>query len=77
MDCRQILAHLGAYLDGELELAQALEVDAHAHACPPCRTVVQTCRQTILVYRRQSPPPLDPNLHRKVMDRLSAKPPMD
>ncbi len=77
MDCSQLLDQLGSYLDGDLELALALEFDAHAHACPPCRCLIQSCRQTILVYRRQPPPPLAPHLHRKVMDRLSAKPPID
>jgi predicted anti-sigma-YlaC factor YlaD len=77
MDCSKLFPHLGAYLDGELELALVIEIEAHCHACPPCRTILETCRQTIQVYRRQPAPPLAPNLHRKLMDRLSAKPPMD
>ncbi len=77
MDCRQMFEHLGGYLEGELALALALEFDAHCHACARCRALIQSCRQTILVYRRQTAPPLAPNLHRKLMDRLSAKPPMD
>ena len=77
MDCRELLDHLGAYLDGDLGLALGLAFESHAHACPPCRCLVQNCRQTILVYRRQAPPPLAPDLHRKVMDRLAARPPLD
>jgi len=70
-DCKALLAQLGAYLDGEAAAAVVLHMEAHVHACRPCRCLVQSCRQTILVYRRQLPPELPAALHRKVMDRLA------
>jgi len=36
MDCRQALARLYEYLDGELTADQALEVRQHLEACRPC-----------------------------------------
>ena len=70
-DCKALLDQLGAYLDGEAAAAAVLHLEAHVHACPPCRCLVESCRQTILVYRRQLPPELPAALHRRVMDRLA------
>ena len=69
-DCRALLDQLGAYLDGEVAAVALLQMEAHVHACHPCRCLVESCRQTILVYRRQLPPEIPAALHRKVMDRL-------
>lgn len=69
-DCKSLLDQLGSYLDGEVAAVVALQMEAHVRACRPCRCLVESCRQTILVYRRQLPPELPAALHRKVMDRL-------
>ena len=37
MDCKQALALLDAYVDGELDLSASLELEAHLAECAACR----------------------------------------
>jgi predicted anti-sigma-YlaC factor YlaD len=48
--CQEIKAHLSEYLDDELEHTVCAEIEAHLRACPDCRVLVDTMRQTILLY---------------------------
>ena len=41
MNCRETMELLGAYHDGELELARSLEVESHVHDCPACTEELQ------------------------------------
>lgn len=72
MSCQLVSDQLCGYLDGDSTLAVRLEIEIHLLRCPPCRCLVQTCRQTIQVYRRQPAPPLPAALHRKLMDKIAA-----
>ena len=45
MNCREAEPLLSAYLDGELDLAHALEVEAHAGKCASCGETLETHRQ--------------------------------
>jgi len=36
VDCRELLTRLPAYLDGEMDTAEAAEFRAHLQACAPC-----------------------------------------
>jgi anti-sigma factor (TIGR02949 family) len=36
-DCREVVRLLGAYLDGELDAAQTLEIEEHVSGCESCR----------------------------------------
>ena len=49
--CREMLARLNAYIDGELEAQLCAELEAHLAACGDCRVVVNTLRRTIELYR--------------------------
>lgn len=69
MDCRELMDHLDAVLEGERSLDPALL--QHLAACLGCRQLVATCRQTILVYRSQPAPPIPAALHRKVMKKVN------
>ena len=42
MICREIDPFLYPYLDGELELAERMEIESHLQACPDCRDRVRT-----------------------------------
>ncbi|MGH9534083.1 MAG: anti-sigma factor family protein [Terriglobales bacterium] len=69
MRCAQLIAELCAYLDQEGPTAQA-DLEAHLAACRKCRLLVQTCRQTILLYREELPPELPAAIHNRVMANL-------
>jgi anti-sigma factor RsiW len=64
--CHDLLGHLSAYVDGELEAAICAQLEAHLAECPDCRVMVDTVRKTIILYRSQTTAelPLD------VQDRL-------
>ena len=53
--CREILAHISDYVDGELEAALCTELEAHLAGCPNCRVMVDTVRKTITLYHAQPP----------------------
>ena len=36
-ECREVVRLLGAYLDGELDAAQTLEIEEHVSGCESCR----------------------------------------
>ncbi|HXE30387.1 MAG TPA: zf-HC2 domain-containing protein [Terriglobales bacterium] len=70
MGCEELIEHLSAYLDGDGEAGHRLELEAHLHSCPVCRSLVDTCRQTIRVFRGQALPELPAALHERVMARV-------
>ena len=39
-ECRAILQHIAAYLDGELDATECRRIDAHCAGCPDCLAVV-------------------------------------
>ena len=40
--CRDLLAELSAYIDGELEPDLCTEIEAHMAGCRDCRSVITT-----------------------------------
>jgi anti-sigma factor RsiW len=44
MNCDEADRFLDAYLDGELELSQQLELEKHLNGCPKCQTALQERR---------------------------------
>lgn len=49
--CREILAQLNDYADGELSAAVCRELEHHLAECPDCRAVYDTLSRTIRIYR--------------------------
>jgi anti-sigma factor RsiW len=70
MKCREILAALGDYVDGELdpELRRALQ--KHLADCNPCQLVVDNVRQTITVYKSGQPLELPVELRERLRRAL-------
>ncbi len=66
MRCAQLIAELCAYLDQEGPQAWA-DFEAHLAACRKCRQLVETCRQTMLLYRSEPLPPLPAAVHSRLM----------
>lgn len=52
MLCKEILALLSGYLDGELDAPLCAEIDRHMAECGDCRVVVDTLRKTVTLYRQ-------------------------
>ena len=71
--CRAILAHLNDYLDGELAESLCRELEYQLASCPDCRTVYDTLRRTIHIYRAVRDEPLDlpPGVEALLMARIT------
>jgi len=50
-ECRELLADLSDYLDGDLEQAICDRIEAHLSHCDDCRLMVDTTRKTLVLYR--------------------------
>jgi anti-sigma factor RsiW len=66
--CRELLAELGAYLDGEAAVEACAAIDQHLEICPDCRALVDTMRKSVQL-ARDLPQPL---LTSEAKDRLLA-----
>jgi anti-sigma factor RsiW len=49
--CRDMLADLSDYLDGQASDKICAEIERHMASCEDCRIVVNTLEKTILLYR--------------------------
>lgn len=53
--CRDLLAVLSDYVDGNIDPALCQELESHLAHCNPCRVVVDNVRKTIVLYRQDEP----------------------
>lgn len=56
--CRDILEHIAAYLDGELDVTACLRIEAHCGECDECARVVSGLRDTVGLCRQAASAPL-------------------
>lgn len=68
--CKKIIMELSDYLDNELDPALRQELEAHMCACPECRVIIDTTRQTVLIYRGCEPYPLPQGLHDRLQQAI-------
>jgi anti-sigma factor RsiW len=55
MTCADVPAFAGAYLDGELELSKALELEAHIETCDACAALLERHESLRATIRRAAP----------------------
>lgn len=71
--CREVLAHLSEYLDGELDDARAARVEAHVQGCLRCERFGGAFAGVVGALRRSladAAPAPEPNLVRRLRARL-------
>jgi len=77
MKCRELLAALGDYVDGELDPEICEEFRRHLEKCNPCEVVIDNVRQTITLYKGgepfELPGPLREKLHSLLRARFEAE----
>jgi hypothetical protein len=72
MNCTEANRLLGAYVDGELELRPALEIEAHLQACPRCRAAESGVSALRTALARACAPAMAPaRLHAAVRTQLA------
>lgn len=66
-NCRNLLASLSDYIDGNLQNEVCAEIERHMAGCKNCRIVVDTLRKTISLYHATAALPTMPD---EVRERL-------
>ena len=52
--CHELLGPLSEYISGEAAESWCMQINAHLAECENCRVVLNTVRQTILLYRAKT-----------------------
>ena len=56
--CREVLANISAYLDGELETTACDAIERHCQECASCAALVNGLRETVGLCRQAATAPL-------------------
>ncbi len=73
MTCTDFLSQLTDYFDGQISAELLDEVRRHTAECSHCEVVLDTTRQTILVYRNNEAVDLSPELRDRLHTAIMAK----
>ena len=68
--CGAMLAHISAYLDGELDAAECSTIERHCRTCPRCAAVVDGLRRTIGLCRNAGKAPLPDPVRRRARQSI-------
>jgi anti-sigma factor RsiW len=68
--CRELVGHLSAYLDGELEPRLLSQVELHLDGCSDCRACASEIRATIRLIRERAYLPVSPRERDRIRNRL-------
>jgi anti-sigma factor (TIGR02949 family) len=68
--CKEILAGISAYLDGELGTAACDAIERHCQDCPSCARVVEGLRETVGLCRQAGLVPLPEAVRHRARDRI-------
>jgi anti-sigma factor RsiW len=56
--CKEILANISGYLDGELDATACHAIEQHCQGCASCATLVNGLRETVGLCRQAASTPL-------------------
>ena len=70
--CRALMAHISAYLDGELDAVECSAIERHCSECAHCRDVVEGLRRTIALCREAGDAPLPQAVRERARARIRA-----
>ncbi len=70
MKCREMLAALGDYVDGELDPEFCAAFEEHMAGCDPCVLVIDNLRKTIRAYSAGEPYEVPAELHERLRNLL-------
>ena len=70
--CRDVLANISSYLDGELDTTACDAIDHHCATCPSCATVVAGLRETLGLCRQAGNVPLPDAVRRRARESVRA-----
>jgi anti-sigma factor RsiW len=67
-ECRELVARLSEYLDGELDPEACAGVEMHMGDCAPCRAFLESLRRTIALTRDLPDRELPEELEREIVE---------
>ncbi|GAB4412515.1 MAG: hypothetical protein Kow00123_26310 [Anaerolineales bacterium] len=73
--CQQLLHRICEYMDGELDTGTCAELEAHLAECSDCRSLLDSLRKTVSLYRRCVPDDLPPDVRARLLAALNLPPP--
>ena len=73
MKCKDLLAQLSNYVDGEIDPKVCVELEKHLADCDPCRVVLDTLKRTVTLYKGNEPFELPLEVHDRLHASLRAK----
>ena len=68
--CREVLANISGYLDGELDTTACDAIEQHCLACPSCAALVNGLRETIGLCRQAATVPLPDAVRRRALESV-------
>lgn len=71
--CKQLIAQLSSFLDGELDAELCERIQQHLATCPNCRVVVDTTQKTITLYRDAPPEEIPLHVREHLIEVLNLK----
>lgn len=69
-ECRQLLASVSAYLDGDLETGVCQSIETHCRGCAGCAEIVAGLRETAGLCRQAGSVPVPEAVRRRALARV-------
>jgi anti-sigma factor RsiW len=68
--CKEVLANISGYLDGELDSTRCDAIEQHCHQCPSCAALVNELRETIGLCRQARTVPLPEGVRQRARESV-------
>lgn len=69
-ECRQVLASVSAYLEGDLDATACDSIEAHSRACAGCADVIAGLRETVGLCRQAGSTPVPEAVRQRARARV-------
>ena len=68
--CKDVLANISGYLDGELDATDCEAIEQHCQHCPSCTAIVSGLRETVGLCRQAGAVPLPDAVRQRARERV-------
>ena len=68
--CKDVLANISGYLDGELAATDCEAIEQHCQRCSTCTTIVSSLRETVGLCRQAGAAPLPDAVRQRARERV-------
>lgn len=68
--CKDVLANISSYLDGELETTACDDIERHCATCSACAELVNGLRETVGLCRQAAKTPLPDEVRRRARESV-------